>query len=239
MYRFCDDTKRSRTQLYKMSTNQLRYYVILSLMTSGDVARNPGPQSDSRSSAKPTCVVCERGIQTNCPHTQCCNCERVTHTQCVNKQSKSPLNDWLCTICALPKFTDSIFNISQNEHSPDINSSLHSHCSNNSDETYYVLQEIKDKRLKHLSNLSICHLNINSFRYKFYEVKHLLADNIVDIASFSETKLNSSLPDAQFQIDNFTMYRSDRTRNGGGGIITYVHADIPSRRQPDLEKGNA
>ena len=31
-----------------------------------------------------------------------------------------------------------------------------------------------------------------------------MTDNIVDIASFSETKLNSSLPDAQFQIDNFT-----------------------------------
>ena len=66
-----------------------------------------------------------------------------------------------------------------------------------------------------------------------------MTDNIVDIASFSETKLNSSLPDAQFQIDNFTMYRSDRTGNGGGGIITYVRSDIPSRRRPDLEKGKA
>ena len=177
MSRLCVDTKRSRTQLPKISTNQLRYYFILSLMTCSDVARNPGPQNDSRSCAKPTCVVCDRRIQTNRPHTQCCNCERVTHTQCVNKKSKSPLNDWLCTICALPQFTDSLFNTSQYKQALYKKKSPHSHadCSINSDEPFDVFQEIKDKRLKHPSNLSICHRNINSFRCKLYEVKHLLA----------------------------------------------------------------
>ena len=63
-----------------------------------------------------------------------------------------------------------------------------------------------------------------------------MIDNIVDIASFIKSKLNSSLPDAKFQIDLFTM---NRTGNGAGGIISYVRSDIPSRRRPELEKGNA
>jgi exonuclease III len=36
------------------------------------------------------------------------------------------------------------------------------------------------------------HLNINSLRYKFDEIKEVLTDNIVDLLIISETKLDES-----------------------------------------------
>jgi exonuclease III len=39
------------------------------------------------------------------------------------------------------------------------------------------------------------HLNINSLRYKFDEIKEVLTDNIVDLLIISETKLDESFND--------------------------------------------
>ena len=43
----------------------------------------------------------------------------------------------------------------------------------------------------------------------------------------SETKIDSSFPNAQFQIEGYTTYRLDRNANGGG-IFLYIREDIPS-----------
>ena len=72
------------------------------------------------------------------------------------------------------------------------------------------------------------HININSLRNKFDFLKEIICDNI-DILLVSETKLDSSFPHAQFQIDGYSKpYRLDR--NGkGGGMMLYVRNDIPSK----------
>ena len=45
----------------------------------------------------------------------------------------------------------------------------------------------------------------------------------------SETKLNSSFPTGQFHIHGFSEpYRFDRN-SSGGGILLYIHEDIPSK----------
>ena len=93
-------------------------------------------------------------------------------------------------------------------------------------------------RKKHKKNLIFGHLNINSFRRKFYEVQdELLLPSFLDLAFFTETKLDSSFPPAQFKVDGFRNppFRADR--NGrGGGIIAYIRSDIPNRRRYDIEK---
>ena len=43
----------------------------------------------------------------------------------------------------------------------------------------------------------------------------------------SETKIDSSFPNAQFHIKGYTTYRLDITLNGGG-LLLYVKEDIPS-----------
>ena len=54
-----------------------------------------------------------------------------------------------------------------------------------------------------------------------------IVNNNVDILLVSETKIDSSFPDAQFHIIGYTAYRLDRTQNGGG-LLLYVKEDIPS-----------
>ena len=51
--------------------------------------------------------------------------------------------------------------------------------------------------------------------------------NNLDILLISETKIDSSFPTAQFQIEGYTTYRLDRNTNGGG-ILLYIREDIPS-----------
>ena len=51
--------------------------------------------------------------------------------------------------------------------------------------------------------------------------------NNLDILLISETKIDSSFPAAQFQIERYTTYRLDRNVNGGGTLL-YIREDTPS-----------
>ena len=87
---------------------------------------------------------------------------------------------------------------------------------------------LKNIKLKNANKIVFGHLNVNSLRNKFQCLKDVIGQNI-DIFLVSETKLNDSFPDAQFFIDGFRQpYRKDRT-DKGGGLILYVHNNIPSR----------
>ena len=72
----------------------------------------------------------------------------------------------------------------------------------------------------------IAQLNINSLRNKFDSLVRMLHDNL-DILLISETKIDSSFPTAQFQIEVYTTYTLARNANGGG-ILFYIREDIPS-----------
>ena len=69
-------------------------------------------------------------------------------------------------------------------------------------------------------------LNIKSLRNKFDSPVRMLHNNL-DILLISETKVDSSCPTAQFQIEGYATYRLDRNTNGGG-ILLYIREDIPS-----------
>lgn len=60
---------------------------------------------------------------------------------------------------------------------------------------------------------------------------------LVDVCGFSETKLDSSFPDTQFQILNYNLYRNDRNCRGGG-VMVFIRNDIPTRRRKDFESAN-
>ena len=85
-------------------------------------------------------------------------------------------------------------------------------------------------RTKYPRNLFIAHLNVNSIRYKFYEIHDILNDNRIDIFGISETKIDPSFTDAQFCVEGFKLYRQDRNAKGnGGGIFVYIKDFIPHR----------
>ena len=73
------------------------------------------------------------------------------------------------------------------------------------------------------------HLNINSVVGKLDQLKVLIVNNI-DILVLTETKMDSSFPNAEFRIDGFSSpFRFDRNRFGGG-VLIYVREDITCKQ---------
>ena len=89
-------------------------------------------------------------------------------------------------------------------------------------------EELNNLRLKNPNRLIFGHLNINSVRNNFDLLGDIIKNN-VDILMISETKLDSSFPNGQFQIHGYSEpYRFDRNGNGGG-ILVFIREDIPSK----------
>ena len=78
----------------------------------------------------------------------------------------------------------------------------------------------------HANNLNLGHLNVNSIsEFKFFHVKNMLTNNLLDILVLSETKIDDRYPDSQFYVKGFKLYRQDRT-NFGAGLIIYARSDL-------------
>ncbi|CAC5365719.1 unnamed protein product [Mytilus coruscus] len=97
-----------------------------------------------------------------------------------------------------------------------------------------VFEELKKVRSSNISNLMCGYLNINSLSYKFEPIKNLLLRNLVLILFLSDTRIDESVPNAQFCVDNFTTWRADRNQHGGG-LIAYAGSDLAADRKIQLE----
>lgn len=100
---------------------------------------------------------------------------------------------------------------------------------------YDVLNDLTAFKRKHKNRLIFGHLNINSIRSKMDEVKSIIEKNLVDVIAFSESKIDDTFPNSQFSVDQFNLYRADRTSHGGG-VMCYVRSTLPHRIRHDLSK---
>ena len=64
----------------------------------------------------------------------------------------------------------------------------------------------------------ISHININSARYKFHELSDL-SESLVDILVISETKLDATFSQAQFDVPGFKSFRKNQSAHGGGILV--------------------
>ena len=89
---------------------------------------------------------------------------------------------------------------------------------------------LKKTRINNVNRVVIGHININSIRNKFDMLSDMIKDNI-DILMVSETKLDSSFPQAQFRIEGYVPpFRYSHDRNShGGGILLFIRQDIPTK----------
>jgi exonuclease III len=78
------------------------------------------------------------------------------------------------------------------------------------------------------------YLNINCLRYKVGHIQELLQKGSVDILFFTETKLDQFFVDCQFKVDNYILWRQDRTSKGGG-IAVYLRSGIAGDRKRTFE----
>ena len=96
-----------------------------------------------------------------------------------------------------------------------------------------ALSLVKDFKMKYPKNMIIGHYNVNSVRNKMTEVGALLYFDLVHILCICETKLDSSFPKAQFEINGYKQHREDRNADGGG-IMIYVNEFIPHKKLTDF-----
>ena len=94
-----------------------------------------------------------------------------------------------------------------------------------------IIRKLKNR---HTNNRILAHLNINSLRYKIIDLTEILSYSEIDFLSVSETKIDDSFPDAQFQIDSYISFRRDRNQNGGG-IFTLVKKGLLPNRKYEFE----
>ena len=83
------------------------------------------------------------------------------------------------------------------------------------------------------SGLNIGHLNIQHIMNKLDTVKILT--NQLHIFGLCETFLSDVVSDAELQIYNFKIERKDRQNKRGGGLLLYIHENVPYKRRIELE----
>ncbi len=102
---------------------------------------------------------------------------------------------------------------------------------NNNNDTFSQLKSLK---MKHHKGFMISYLNINSPTQTFGELKSVINDDLVDMISIGESKLDDCITDAVIHVHNFKTYRCDVTRRAYG-LITYIRSTIIHMRRTDIE----
>ena len=73
-------------------------------------------------------------------------------------------------------------------------------------------------------------LNVNSIRYKMYDIHQALSKHLLDCMMLQETKLDDSFPNSQFHLQGYDLYRADHKHNSGG-LMTYMRNDLPQEKK--------
>ena len=81
--------------------------------------------------------------------------------------------------------------------------------------------------------LSIASLNVNSLLAKIDEVRLLVKNKCIDILTINETKIDGKVDDQLIAIDDFSLIRRDRNRQGGG-VALYVRNTVGFRPRQDF-----
>ena len=88
---------------------------------------------------------------------------------------------------------------------------------------------LKLNRSKYLKNIIFSHLNINSIRNKFENLKEVVS-NHVNILVTAETKIDKSFPMAQFLMEGFHKPLKLDISDKSGGLLVYVRLHLLSRQ---------
>lgn len=86
--------------------------------------------------------------------------------------------------------------------------------------------------------LHFMHLNARSILPKIDEIRQLISKTKVGVFCISESWLDSSVSDFEIEIENYSLLRKDRNRNGGG-VCVYIRLDLHFSFRPDLVNDNA
>ena len=86
------------------------------------------------------------------------------------------------------------------------------------------IDSIRQLKLSNPHKIILGHLNINTLRNKFESIADVIQGTF-DIFLLSEIKIDESVPDKQFRLNNYKIFRKDRNRYGGW-IMFYLNKSI-------------
>ena len=90
------------------------------------------------------------------------------------------------------------------------------------------MSDLGNLRSKNPENIIFSYININSIRNKFEKLCDIVGNN-VNFLSVAETKLDSSVPNAQFLLPCFHEPLRLDINHRSGGLLIYIKASLPSK----------
>ena len=161
----------------------------------------------------------------------CAACTLKIHIKCAGIKLKEHAalsheeNQWTWHTCTANNILQSLPFYSASDH--DLHKDLaNNECRDGETECNETWADFDKMAEKHRTNFKIGHLNANSIAgFKFQEIKTWLLSGRLDILVVSETKLDSTFPNSQFNVDGFRFCRMDRNIHGGG-LMTFVRSDV-------------
>ena len=76
-------------------------------------------------------------------------------------------------------------------------------------------------------------LNVNSLIMRIDEIRSLVKNENIDILAMNETKIDHKIDDRLISLDDFSLCRYDRSRQGGG-VALYIRNTVRFKPRVDL-----
>ena len=208
-------------------------HLSLFLLMAGDIESNPGPRKP-----KYPCGVCSAAVKSSDPAVCCDQCGMWLHNRCsglsphMYELMKHTSGTWICPSCGMPSFSSSLFSASI-----DTSNSFNvletdvlpkpQHSSTPSKVTSHNTGVDRNK-------IKVISVNVNSLRGKTLLMEDLIFEQDPDVILCQETKLDSSVANAELFPSAYTVFRKDRTLSGGG-VCVAVKSHLQAIQCHDLE----
>ena len=86
------------------------------------------------------------------------------------------------------------------------------------------------------SKLSVAHLNVRSLKNRSHivQMRELMREKKYDVLAVSESWLNSTVTNAEIEIEGYKLTRLDRLNKTGGGVCVFTKAALKVKRLKDI-----
>lgn len=170
-------------------------------------------------------TICSKPVRSNQQGVECSKCALWTHRRCcgmsVDNYNLLGGVDWFCQKCLsaeLPFASSSDVSL---------NGSFLSGANSTSLQRSPLPIASNTSMYTPLSHFSTYHVNIRSIYNSLCDLQEFTAKLKPDILALSETWLDSSVLDSELALAEYSLYRKDRNRHGGG-IAMYLKSSLSS-----------
>lgn len=94
------------------------------------------------------------------------------------------------------------------------------------------------QRQRSKSRIKMLHLNVRSLKNRTHllQIRELTRVHRPGVLAISESWLNSTVCNAEVEIDGYKLFRLDRFHKAGGGVCAYIHTDIKCQKLNNLTR---